>query len=301
MTTKAPSAAVLNYVTSVCRRKLGEGTQGVELKEYGPTTVSYFKDQPFALYWLEGEQIVFRFRRPKFDDLRKKHAKYFIELKTPVNWLEYRRPLSRDPRPDLQSAMGAITGKARHETLDGMVLLEDLDLDTLLTPHDGPLPGTLPTHISSEGAPYIVLPRAKVAKYPGASDEALYKALCSAASEPGSLAKTQFGPALLLGTPDNLYFYPNEGGGLLVRVVCYDPDDDEQLAKDIASLPDEGWEPIEGALKATGPWCAFDAALEAPSESEVLTLKLARGSYQLSSRTALGDDFEFMIVRLKRA
>lgn len=274
-----------------------EGWEHFEIETHGDVVVGTFKGKPYSVYWFEDAQVVWRFRRPIFDDVRKEQSKYYLELKVPENWLEYRRPLSRDPSPDLVAVRSMVAGRARREISDGDIDLEEVDLDTILTPHDGPPLGSTPTHVTSFGGPYIVLPRPKVAKYPGSSDEAL----CDAASEDGNIAKTPFGPALLLGTPDNLYWYPRDDGGLLVRVAAYDPADDELLASDVANLPDEDWAPIDGTLKVTGPWCAFDSALESPSESEVLTLKLARGSYTLASRTAVGDDFEFLITRFTRA
>lgn len=156
--------------------------------------------------------------------------------------------------------------------------------------------------ITSAGGPYIALSESGLAKYPGFEDEALNEAVFRAARDEGSVADLPFGRALLLGTPDPLYWFPDGAGGHLVRVSSFDADDDALLAQMISELDDADWDDIEGTLEVKGPWWVFDSAL-AGSEAKTagLLLALTNGSYKVSSRTVMGDDHEFAIVRLRRA
>lgn len=297
---KAPSAAVLKYATTVARSSLREGRPHVELREYGQVTVSYYAGLPFSAYWFDDEEIVFRFRRPNYDTVRAEKAKYFAELTTPTNWLEYRRPLSRDPRPDLESKSGQVMGSAFFEFSQGQIILERLDLEAIKAPHTSPDKSSCkaPRSICSEGGPFIALPQSRLSNYPGYDDEVLNEKIFRAATEEGNLAELGFGLCLLLATPELLYWFPNDSGGLLVRISSWDTPDEERLAKDMAEIDDQDWTPIEGTLLVTEPWYIFDAALEGPSAmTEALTLDLPTGNYSLASRLLSGDDFEFLLVR----
>lgn len=298
---KKPNAGVLKYATSVSRATLGEDMPQVELREHGEITISYYAGSPFAAYWFEGSEIVFRFRRPNNDALRAEQAKYFHELSTPKDWLEYRRPLSRDPRPSLESKSGQIMGTAFYEISQGQLALVDVSVEEITTPRSPTVVATVSGSVSvtSGGGPYIALPQSQLAAYPGYSDEKLNERIFMTASEEGNLAKLAMGTALLLGTPDTLYWFPKESGGVLVRISYFEQADDALLAQLIAELDDEDWNDIEGTLKVTEPWIIFDAAVEGSSAAmEGLKLDLTSGTYALSSRTLHSEDFEFLLVRI---
>ena len=123
---KKVSPAVLKYVTTVCRDELGEGLPDVELTESNGVTISSYAGAAFAAYWLTESEIVFRFRRPIDDTERASCAEFYSELTSPKDWLEYRRPLSRDPKPDLESKLAQVMGKAFFAISQGELKLEPI-------------------------------------------------------------------------------------------------------------------------------------------------------------------------------
>lgn len=301
--TQKPNAALLKYVNHVARMGLGEGMPEVELREHGDMTVSYYSGLPLAAYWIEGEEIVFRFPRPDDDSKREGVERYYRVLSTPKGWLEYRRPLSRDPKPNLVAKLADVKGTSFFEISKGGRVLAPVSVEEIRTPHEG----ASSTHvdaiasITSAGGPYIALPESLLTKYPGFEDDALNETVFRAAREEGSVADLPFGRALLLGTPDTLYWFPDANGGHLVRVSSFDADDDELLAKKISELGDAEWNAIEGTLDVKGPWWVFDSALPgSEAKTAGLGLALTKGTYEVSSRTVTGDDHEFAIVRLRR-
>jgi hypothetical protein len=116
----------MKFVTTNARRKLCEGMPKVELKEVGDMTVSYFDGVPFRAYWLTDSEVVFRFRRANDDSIRNQNADSYEELAKPKDWLEYRRPLSKDPKPDLQSASAQVMGRAYFELSQGELKLKPI-------------------------------------------------------------------------------------------------------------------------------------------------------------------------------
>lgn len=67
---------------------------------------------PYARMWLDGDTLVLRFQAPK--DKTDVDMAYFKPA-TPKGWLEYRRPATRDPKPDLAANIGSVLGQASFE------------------------------------------------------------------------------------------------------------------------------------------------------------------------------------------
>ena len=100
--------------------------------------------------------------------------------------------------------------------------------------------------ITSNGGPYVGLPVAQLAHFQGFEDQNLHEEIFKTATDEGGVAELSIGSALLLGTPDTLFWFPEKKGGVLVRIVSFDVDDDEELSKLIVQLDDEDWIPAGG-------------------------------------------------------
>jgi hypothetical protein len=129
---KKPTAALLKYVHQVARTNIRAGRPGVEVREHGDLIVSYFEGKAFSSYQLVEDEIVFRFRRPHDDSVRKAVAEHYTELTSPKDWLEYRRPLSKDPKPNLQARLAEVAGGAFFAIREGHLKLVPVDASEIL-------------------------------------------------------------------------------------------------------------------------------------------------------------------------
>jgi hypothetical protein len=156
--------------------------------------------------------------------------------------------------------------------------------------------------VQSGGGPYLVLPAGAASAWRGAADRAAYEAVSRGPDE-GRLTRIAGQDALTLGTPDPLYYAPLADGGVLVRVVSFDADDDEVLAGFLEQLPREGWQPFPGKLQVRdGALLAFDSAIAGDEAvADALRLELTPASYAVSGVTFTPDDgTELLLTRLQR-
>ena len=154
--------------------------------------------------------------------------------------------------------------------------------------------------VNSGGGPYLVLPEAVASAWRGSHDGAAYDAVCRGPDE-GRITTIAGRGALILGTPDALYYASAGDGGVFARVVAFDADDDDLLASLLEKLPEDGWDAIEGTLAVDGPLLAFDSAIPGDeAEGEGLRIELAPGSYAVTSMTLSPDGAEFLLTRLAR-
>lgn len=130
-TTNKPNAGTVKFATAMARMQLAEGAPDVDLKETGDMTVAYYKGLPFAAYWFDGDEVVFRFRRPDDDGMRRGVEQYYRDLSTPKNWLEYRRPLSKDSKPNLVAKLADVLGTSFFEFSKGGKELEPVSVDEI--------------------------------------------------------------------------------------------------------------------------------------------------------------------------
>ena len=154
----------------------------------------------------------------------------------------------------------------------------------------------------SAGGPYLALPCAELMQWQGAENAAECQRLQHAGDGASVTAVGDKVPALVLGTPDMLYWWSTKLGGVLVRVVSFDAADDAVLASHLERLPKKGWESVDGTLEVKGPWCVFDSAAPgAKAATSAINLELAEGRYNISEQTWQPDDeTELMLVRLTR-
>lgn len=155
--------------------------------------------------------------------------------------------------------------------------------------------------IMSAGGPYVVLPESNLGKWKGYADQNAYEAIAYGADF-GRIVTAAGGTALVLGTPDTLYFWPLDTGGVFVRVSCFDAADDAVLARHLERLPKKGWKGLKGELKVKGKLYAFDAATAgADIGNDALEIELPQGSYSAGHLTFKPDDgTELLLVRLTR-
>ena len=155
--------------------------------------------------------------------------------------------------------------------------------------------------VSSLGGPYIVLPETIVNAWPGAAEAAAYEEICRGPDK-GRVARIAERDAVILGTPDPLYFLPKANGGVLVRVVSFDADDDDALAEILQEFPEESWEQLGVLQVVDNPYLAFDSAMGGgDAASDALSIDLSRGSYAVTSTTFMPDDeTELLLTRLQR-
>ena len=155
--------------------------------------------------------------------------------------------------------------------------------------------------INSAGGPYVCLPVSKLPEWLGT--EGNHYAKAQGGSDAGRMIEFPWGPVLVLGTPDTLYWWPTATGGLLIRVVSFDADDEDILRTHVTYPPDEGWEPIAPEMRVTEPLWVFDAALSGASVGRInsLQLPLAAATYRVESRSWQPDDeTELILVRFSK-
>lgn len=69
----------------------------------------------FATLAIAGKELVLCFAAPKNWDELSKVERFYQPLVDKRGWLEYRRPATRDPKPDLEADVGSILGRAAFE------------------------------------------------------------------------------------------------------------------------------------------------------------------------------------------
>jgi hypothetical protein len=107
---------VLSYALASTRTTLGG--DGVTEEEDGGFTRFSVGKEPFATLAVEGNDLVVTFRKPKDLDSRlQSKLAYYEELSKPRGWLEWRTPISRDPRPELEADFGSMIGRTLFELL----------------------------------------------------------------------------------------------------------------------------------------------------------------------------------------
>ena len=223
--------------------------------------------------------------------------------KTPgkKGWLRFERPATRDPRPALEAGLGGMLGAASHQRRQpaGARPRKNAAASAPRKPARARRQSIL-----SAGGPYLGVPKSKLDHWAGAEDgPEAYEALARG-GEGASL--TTIGPrvaALVIGTPDPLYWVEAEDGGVLVSVVSFDADDDVILEAHLAALPADGWKVVKGALTADGPIWVFDSASSggALGRSEALELNLKKGRHAIEERTWRPDKgTELFLIRLRR-
>jgi hypothetical protein len=215
--------------------------------------------------------------------------RFYVASPARRGWLRYRRPATRAPGPDLEANLGAVLGAAAWER------------------HRPPAFHRL----VSAGGPYICLPVASVPTWGGYIEEggraefpaeyAAYQRVTKCPDEGAILTLADGTAAIVLGTPDALYWKPLAGGGVLARASSFEADDDAALEELLARLPAAGWKPL-GELDVRGPYRAFDAAEfgGAIGEGNSLAMALAPARYAVASRAWQPDKgTSLLLVRLE--
>ncbi len=154
----------------------------------------------------------------------------------------------------------------------------------------------------SEGGPYVVLPKSAVKRW-GEDAEGTDADAATRAGDTAAVIKVAAGSALILGTPDRLYFHKLAGGGMFVRVVSFDADDDRILAKHVKSVTEKVWSSLDVELAVTEPLWAFEATSDgvAIGTGNSLQCDVPRGTYALDTATYKPDaGTELLLVRLRK-
>ncbi len=202
----------------------------------------------------------------------------------------------RDPRLALQANFGTASGAAVRDIKDGGRAAAKGAAERVAALLGGASPA-VPRRKSlvSDGASYVVVRKSALKTW---------KALTAKETRGPDAAflltrgKTH---ALVLGTPDLLYAFPTKDGALLVRVVSFDADDDEVLARHVAAIRKSGFHEIEGTLETDGALAVLSAA-DAGKDAETLSIDLPAGEYAVSHATVMPDDTtELLVVRLARS
>jgi hypothetical protein len=226
---------------------------------------------------LDGEDLEVDFRAPRELEEFEGVLRYYQRLKEPAGWLRIRRPATRDPRPWLEADFGSMLGTTTRE----LRLAAD--------------EGTFRSIVSA-GGPYIVMSGLRRSEWWGE-----YKKLKG--PDEGYVVDAAGGPALILGSPDEVTWAPRPDGGVLVRMVSFDEGDTWKVAQHFAKIPSGGWKPLAKGFPVTDSLRCFDAALcgGAVGDRESLELRLAKGKYRIESQTwEPNDQTELLLVRFVR-
>ena len=237
-----------------------------------------------------GDELVLDFAPPVATDELAKGKRWYTASPTRPGWLRYRRPATRNPGPDLEANLGGVLGTASRER------------------HRPPAFHRL----VSAGGPYLCLPVGRVPTWGGyieaggraefPDEYAAYERVTRCPDEGAILTLADGTAAIVLGTPDALYWKPLDGGGVLARVSSFDADDDAALERMLAQVPARGWTPL-GELDVAGPYRAFDAAEfgGAIGEGNSLAMALAPGRHAVSALAWKPDaGTSLLLVRLER-
>ncbi|MGB4775743.1 MAG: Imm21 family immunity protein [Daejeonella sp.] len=305
---KKKLSATAKYALTSERTSLGEGREGVTVTEEGDWLKFSLQGICYALLMITDHELVLRFRKAnKLDDLEKKLI-YYKETSV-KGWLEWRTPISRDPRPSLEAGLGNMTGQIKYEICQGEhVEITPEDLEKIKSPVQEKADQSatelafnqISRSVSSFGGPYIVIPATVADKWLGSDNIDAYELVCKG-PETGHITPVAGQHALILGTPDNLHFMPlSNSSGLFIRVISSDANNDQELQDLLKVLPKKGWELVKDKFEIKGPLLAFDSAL--PGEdvlNDALSVNLTPGSYQVSTTTFHTDnETEFLLTRL---
>ena len=87
------------------------GGDGVTVRLDGAVRVYSIGRDDYARMWIADGELVIQLVAPRSMVLVGRHFKP-VE---PMGWIEYRRPATRDPKPDLEANLGTVIGTARRE------------------------------------------------------------------------------------------------------------------------------------------------------------------------------------------
>lgn len=146
--------------------------------------------------------------------------------------------------------------------------------------------------IYSNGGAYLVMENALLNKWPGATDMKVYDTIPFGADE-GLISNVNGIPVVVLGMPDPLYAIAGSDNAILVTAVSCDNED--ELPQLLQSVPDQ-WESI-GTFTTQGPLTVFDSADAGSNVAEHHKLNLVAGKYDVQKQTAMGDDYEFQMLK----
>lgn len=180
--------------------------------------------------------------------------RFYRAVRGKPEWLEFRRPATRDPRPDLEADVGALLGAAAYERRTKGVW----------------------QHRTSASGAYLALPMRRVPRWPGG------KRAKQVASGGDAIVDVSDGVSGLVLGPGTLRVWPTDHGPVLVRGAC---EDEAMLRRHLKKLPKAGWTRLAGRLGEAGEriWVAFDAKLSGYSIGAALSLRfrLERGAHHV--------------------
>lgn len=244
-----------------------------------------------AAMTLLGSELVLDFAPPRTYERMERVRPRYAESPSRPGWLRFRQPATRDPRPGLEAELGAMLGRAARER--------------------NPPPAF--RSLESAGGPYLCLPTSSVPRWGGYIEEGGreefpddYAAYAEIARAPEVGAVRALGdgtPAIVLGTPDALYWKSLPEGGVLARVTSFDAADPALLEQMLTRLPTEGWQSL-GEIDVRERWRAFDAAEYGGgiADGNSLTIDVPVGRYVVEQRAHRPDaGTSLLLVSLRRA
>ncbi len=315
---KGPSAGTIKYVIADANssimvtgyKKKANGTfesieLGCKLETHGNLTASYVNGVLFACYEINGDELIYRFPRPSDNSMLKGVEQYYRPLKTPSGWLEYRRRVNRDPRPNLQAGFSMI-GASKRDFIERLKKSpsQGPTVDRLVFEYDDAspqvaVPKQLPT-IGSDGGPYLVLPVSALDAWGGYDNYEEYEKI-EFTGHLEVFVEVADTRALVLGTPDPLFWIAGEQGGYLVTACHFDANDDALMQRIVEKLSDDVWEELDASVEVKENWVVFDASFAGQvARDEGLVLELSPGNYQFSRYTYKDDGARFYIVKLTK-
>ena len=299
---KKPSAKTLALILDDARDNIGDGCPGIELVEDGGITASFFNGALYAAFRVNEDRLEYVCRCPEDKTALNQHSEFYTQAASPPGFIRYERPLSSSPTPDLEADWVTVSGRAFFEMKQATDLtpgpsINEIDFNQgeSTSSENPPL-----ARAESNGGPYVALPESALENWQGYDDPEYDK--LDYITSGGALIDVSDTKALLLGSPENLYWFPNDQGGLLAQTVSFRAAEEDVLREIVDELPKTGWKGIRGPLNVEEPLVIFDgAAPGGDAESEGIRLELAAGQYQVSQRTHKEKgEFELILVRLQR-
>jgi hypothetical protein len=92
---------------------------GVEVRIVDGARVYSDLGKEFATLALDGTTLILRFAAPKKKDDLARVERFYRPVAGRPGWLEFRRPATRDPRPNLEAAVGTLLGQAAFDRNTG--------------------------------------------------------------------------------------------------------------------------------------------------------------------------------------
>ena len=279
-----PASAYSEREYAIAARKtaLGAGQRDVIVREH-PDRMEFLqldargRSVHFATLEVGETDLTVTFRAPagRADELAAQPNASIVPDKP--GWVRVHGPISKDPRAWIEI-----------ETPTGDTCFEIANAGKWRS-------------IVSAGGPYVCLPVSQLPEWLGT--EGPHYAKAQGGSDAGGIIEFPWGPVLVLGTPDTLYWWPTATGGLLIRVVNFEADDEDILRTHVTYPPEEGWQIVAPELRVSEPWWVFDAALAgaAVGKGNSLQLSLTSGNYRVDTRAWEPDDeTELMLARFTR-